>query len=678
MVLLKKRVFPFILFFFFSWQLYGQEEIVSASSTRELIESIDQNLKSFSDSLEGYSDKDIQEIYTLIDLSEKINYKKGQTEAAFLLSDIYYARQKYDSTIKYLKQGWETGQKLDYDKYFINYYTRIPLFAWQSGEYSEALEYCLDIKNYYETREELENKYSLYNTMGLIYQSLGDFESSLVNYKKAMEISAEEGDSMYWGIINANLGKLFYEKGVLDSAILYFEKGLKMEERYEAFIPAGRSHEMIARIHIESGKLLEAETFLRTALRYNNRMNDLTGKTRTYISYGQLHLARGNANAAIDDLQKSIQLAKSSGLNEELSRAYSYIAEAYAKNHDYKKAYASWLQYFDIYKQIYNVERLLNVKKLEHDLKMQTRENALKQVEISQQLKINRLLYTTIALSLVLAVLFLIMFLNARRSRKSLMTKNTEIEQQKEELKILNEKLHLAVKEAEKANALKSQFLNNISHEIRTPLNGILGLSSFMAEEDLSPKEKQEYYQMIEENGQSLISTIEDLVDMAHISTKQLVVNKETFNVSELLNHIYESFSRDYRLNNIRDVSLICEDKCNGATIVNDKIKIRKILSSLIDNSIKFTSSGMIKFGAWVNDEQLELFVADTGIGIDPKNHEIVFEQFRQLDSSYNRVYEGTGLGLTIVKSFVDTMKGEIAMESAPEKGTSFKIHIPL
>jgi len=205
-----------------------------------------------------------------------------------------------------------------------------------------------------------------------------------------------------------------------------------------------------------------------------------------------------------------------------------------------------------------------------------------------------------------------------------------------------------------------------------------LGLSSFMAEEDLTPKEKHEYYQMIEENGQSLISTIEDLVDMAHISTKQLVINKEAFNISELLNHIYESFSRDYRLNNIRDVGLICEDKCNGATIVHDKIKIRKIISSLIDNSIKFTSSGMIKFGARLKDEQLELFVSDTGIGIHPKNHEIIFEQFRQLDSSYNRVYEGTGLGLTIVKSFIDNMKGEILMDSIPEKGTNFTIRIPI
>ncbi len=677
MVLTKYRI-CLILFFLFSWQLYGQEEIVSAGSTAELIKSIDQDLKSIPDSLDHYSDTDIQKIVGIIELSEKINYKEGQTKASFLLSDIYYTRQKYDSTIKYLKQGWETGKELNYDKYFNTYYTRIPLFAWQSGEYSEALEYCLEIKNYYEKKKELGNKYSLFNTMGLVYQSLGDFETAINNYKKAIRISALEGDSMFWGIINANLGKLFYEKGNLDGAIFYFEKGLKMEEKYEAYIPAGRSHEMIARIHIESGQLLDAQAFLQTALSYNNKMNDLTGKARTYITFGQLHLALGNTNTAIDYLQKSIQLAKSSGLNEELSRAYSYIAKAYAKNQDYQKAYGAWMDYFDIYKQIYNVERLLNVKKLEHDLKMQTRENALKQVEISQQLKINRLLYTTIVLSSVLALLFLIMFLNARRSRKSLMTKNQEIEQQKEELKILNEKLHLAVNEAEKANQLKSQFLNNISHEIRTPLNGILGLSSFMAEEDLSPKEKQEYYQMIEENGQSLISTIEDLVDMAHISTKQLVINKETFNMSELLNHLYESFNKDYRLNNIRDVSLICEDKCKGTTVVHDKIKIRKILSSLIDNSIKFTSSGIIKFGAQIENEQLELSVSDTGIGIEPENHTIIFEQFRQLDSSYNRVYEGTGLGLTIVKSFVDAMKGEIIMESAPEKGTSFTIRIPL
>ena len=86
----------------------------------------------------------------------------------------------------------------------------------------------------------------------------------------------------------------------------------------------------------------------------------------------------------------------------------------------------------------------------------------------------------------------------------------------------------------------------------------------------------------------------------------------------------------------------------------------------------------MIKFGARLKDEQLELFVSDTGIGIHPKNHEIIFEQFRQLDSSYNRVYEGTGLGLTIVKSFIDNMKGEILMDSIPEKGTNFTIRIPI
>ena len=190
MVLTKKRICLLILLFFFSWQLYGQEEIVSAVSTDKLIKSIDQDLKSIPDSLEHYSDADIQKTYKILNLSKKINYRKGQTEASFLLGDIYYTRQKYDSTIKYLKQGWETGQELDYDKYFNTYYTRIPLFAWQSGEYSEALEYCLEIKNYYEKKKELGNKYRLFNTMGLVYQSLGDFETSINNYKKAIRISA--------------------------------------------------------------------------------------------------------------------------------------------------------------------------------------------------------------------------------------------------------------------------------------------------------------------------------------------------------------------------------------------------------------------------------------------------------------------------------------------------------
>ncbi len=232
---------------------------------------------------------------------------------------------------------------------------------------------------------------------------------------------------------------------------------------------------------------------------------------------------------------------------------------------------------------------------------------------------------------------------------------------------------------AEESEKLKTSFLANMSHELRTPLNAIVGFSALLRGNDISVEEKDEYVDVIHKNSDSLMSMINNIIDVAKIESGKISVEKEKVNLNSLLDSLYNDFLPRIELEHKGRVKLYLSKPEDGeVNFVSDPIRLRQVLVNLIGNAIKFTIKGFIEFGYEVVDTSLKIFVRDTGIGISEAKQKLIFEPFRKAAESKNQIYRGTGIGLSICEKIVNALGGKIGLLSEKGQGAEFFFTHPI
>ncbi len=244
------------------------------------------------------------------------------------------------------------------------------------------------------------------------------------------------------------------------------------------------------------------------------------------------------------------------------------------------------------------------------------------------------------------------------------------------ERKEFEQKLILAKDKAEEASRLKTEFLHNVSHEVRTPVNGIMGFSELLGKENLSQEKRLKYIDIVNQSCHQLLHIIDDILEISRLETKQTQVNIETFDLNALLKEIYSIFELQRKKNQI-SFSLHLNSKNENLFISTDKTKLSSIINNLVGNAFKFTNSGFIELGYNILDDQLELYISDSGVGIAKDRIKSIFGRFEQEEKEISLKAGGLGLGLSISLANAKLLNGDLSVTSEKGVGSTFYLRLP-
>lgn len=232
-------------------------------------------------------------------------------------------------------------------------------------------------------------------------------------------------------------------------------------------------------------------------------------------------------------------------------------------------------------------------------------------------------------------------------------------------------------KKAMQSDKLKTSFLENINHEVRTPLNAILGFSSLLNEDDITPEQRKEYIELVSESNDALLRIMDDILLVSTLENGDTTTNINECNLDNTINGLYKTFNQHLIKSNKTNIEIVVSEPNESAIVETDKIRLQQVFIRLMDNAIKFTEKGRINFGYRVDKETILFHIADTGIGIEKKHHSKIFERFYKVEIDKNEVYRGTGIGLYITKKIVESLNGNIWLSSIFGSGTTFYFTIP-
>lgn len=240
-----------------------------------------------------------------------------------------------------------------------------------------------------------------------------------------------------------------------------------------------------------------------------------------------------------------------------------------------------------------------------------------------------------------------------------------------------NDSLEKALLEAENANKIKTSFLANISQEIRTPVNSILGLSDLLADPDLTIDQREEFITSITKNAKALVKIFDNILDASKLDAGQLTINIEEVSWSMLFKELASEYVKLYENNKVSLV--ISAQSCDSDIYLKtDSYRFKQVLSYVIENAFKYTESGQVTFGYEINDEQeLIVFVKDTGIGISDDIKDSVFDFFKKKQDKYFNQSGSTGLGLALANNITNLLHGKMWFVTNVNVGTTFFIKFP-
>lgn len=547
----------------------------------------------------------------------------------------------------------------------------------KTQEYKNAIE-SLDtfIKNSQQEKN-IQSEFDGYTLLGKVHLALKDTLKSREIFEKTLELAEVSNNTSLLALSYSNLGKVYAQSlDNQDKAIVFLKKSIALSKEINEEPTSLEAKINLSKTYLEDGNLEEAYPALLEA-KYASLEDTLhlEYRSRVLTLMGQFYTITKKNKLAIDALLESLDIAYSNGLVAEQLEVQKQLATFYVATQDYEAALFHTQRQLVLVDELYKSESQreiqiaaaqFGVDDSARDLEIVNKQKNLTDKAAAQSHKAAVAFIIATAILLIGVVVIYLMYQSRRRYILRLRERNEELVRSKNE--------------AEQLSKLKTQFFSTISHELRTPLYGVIGIASILLE-DRSIKTHRDDLKSLKFSADYLLALINDVLLMSKMEVKNITLESTPFKLSTLLRSITRSFEFSLEQNKNKLHLEIDPELPNH--LIGDSVRLSQILMNLIGNAIKFNENGNI----WVCINKLatsadgfyttEFIIKDDGIGIPESSQPTIFEEFTQVENN-NYNYQGTGLGLPIVKRLLDLYGSDIKLKSTEGQGASFSFIINL
>lgn len=719
-----------LIFCMFSIQIITAQDSLKQTQADALIQQLEtadqygvkKNI--YENLLELFSASDIEQLKTYADQylleAKENNDKEGIALSNYFLGEYYYSSDNFKTALEYQKKALLLFENLNNTTYKAKVNYSLGLTYHYLNNYDESLDAYQKSLSLFESLGNKEMVAINYHDIGTLYNDLEKYKLAYEYYNKALQVYIETDNKERQAAIYQNIGVLYNNWGNFDQALDYYQKSLAIYEELKDKLNIAISFSNIGLIYENQKEYYQALEYYQRSLVMFEEVDYKPALVYIFYNLGSIYDNLKESIKAEEYFQRGLKLSKELGMKDFISYNYEGLSDVLEKRGDFKNALYYYKDFVDVRDSILNESKIQQINELEAKFQNTQKQKEIEFLKLDQRLQESELqkkeaqnlilIFSSFLAFIIAVILFLFNRYQKRASTRlekevqehlkteeklNNLTKDLEnrVQERTSELENINIKLLKEAKEhektlqnleiaknrAEEADNVKSKFLANISHEVRTPLNAISGFSEMLGKDNLPKNKKFNYINIIKESCSNLTNLIDDIVDYASIESGEIIIEKSDFNPHPILEFLYDHFTNEL-IRQKKDVILAYDNEnTDPDLIINaDPSRFKQILSIIINNAIKFTDEGKIEFGfIYPDNEHIEFFVKDTGIGISKDYSDLIFERFRQVDESSTKEYGGAGIGLSVAKNLVDMHDGEIWFESTVGKGTTFYIKFP-
>ena len=647
---------------------------------------------------------------TVVDsLLNELQNTRQDTTKVILNNNIAKALYKTrpEEALLYAKEAYCIAEKGDIGQYKSVTNDILAATNWLLGKYDSAIVYVQENIHIFDSIQDERKLAIAYHHLSVILGENPQRADQALEYaEKAAEICKENHFDGVLASVESQIGKIYTEdKHDYQAAQEYFENALRIYTELGDSLKIGYIHNNLGRTYFLNRKYEKALKSYKISLKVCTANRDNNCICYVTANIGDIYKEKHDYNKARQYYQQSLDTSKQYHLKKIQLEAYEKLAQIDSLRGDFQTSLFYLHQYYHLRNQLLSKEKEDKISELmiKYEAEKSERENEiLKEKENIQ--KISVIAISVFAFLVIIISLILWHYLRIqKKSNIALSRKNQEINSQKKEISLHKGSLRIRAEElkahkdhladlvtqktlelidameiAEESKRLKTAFLNNISHEYRTPMNGIMGFAQLLNDPDISVEEHGVFIKLINKSANDLLNLVTDTVEISKIHTQQEEYFKSSINIQDIISEVLYQQSDVLKSKKI-ETKLEINCSQDELLIQSDEGKIRRIFHHLVDNAIKFTTVGFIGVYCSVNDNKQLLFqIQDTGQGIAADSLEVIFEKFRQIDVRSTSNVGGSGLGLSIVKAYVNLLQGEIWIESKPGEGTNVFFTIPL
>jgi signal transduction histidine kinase/CheY-like chemotaxis protein len=512
-----------------------------------------------------------------------------------------------------------------------------------------------------------------YNIIAANYNEFSEFDKAIYYYKKALSFANKTTNNILKNRINNNLGNMYcFEKKQYEKGIEFYKKSLEYSKKEKDSSLVYLININITWAYFDIGKF-------KLGLPYFNYINEHHKERFNESTVVVFNMLNGMYYSHINDKTKAdtyfVKAIKYGMVGAEKSDLlYSYIEYSKFLNKigDYKKAYENIIKHNEVKEYIYNEEKLKKAERAGFNLELDEYKRQIGKIEIEKGVQDLSLRKSRIIVLLFILTSCILLILIVTLYKNVVFKKRTNAK-----LLFTNEELIKAKEQAEEASIVKTQFISTISHELRTPLYGVVGITNMLLEEHKELARSQ-HLSSLKFSARYLLSLVNDILQINKIEENKVVLESLTFNMSDEINMIKNSLSFLSQKNN-NQITVIIDSEI-PEYLIGDKLRFAQILMNLVSNALKFTKNGEVFIIADLvkvvgKAHFIEFQVKDTGMGIAVIDQDKIFEKFVQVGRN-EEDYQGTGLGLTIVKRLLGLFGSSISLKSNIGEGTVFTFTI--